>query len=139
MYKLFGNNDTNTDIGIVTSGIWQDGAASIETFFTSSTQYTNTGDYSIDVFRYDPGSNASASVQFGVAFGNAEGSGSLGTVGATGDRTTAAVFGQLNNIINPPQTTRFTFGENTTGKHFYAINFNTHARCFFYLQNCCRY
>ena len=49
MYRNFSDNDTNTDIGIVTSGIWQDGASNIETFFTSSTQYTNTGDYNIDV------------------------------------------------------------------------------------------
>ena len=67
MYKLFGNNDTNRDIGIVTSGIWQDGASSITTFFTSSTQYTNTGDYNVDLYRYDPANNSSASVQFGVA------------------------------------------------------------------------
>jgi len=121
MYKLFGNNDTNTDIGIVTSGIWQDGAASIETFFTSSTQYTNTGDYNVDVYRYDPSNNASASVQFGVAYGHREGSGSLGTRGATGDRTTAAIFGQINNLINPPETTTFTFQDNTTAKQIYAI------------------
>jgi len=121
MYRNFGNDDTSNDIGIVTSGIWQDGASSISTFFTSSTQYTNTGDYNIDVYRYDPANNASASVQFGVAYGHDNGSGSLGTKGATGDRTTAAIFGQLNNLINPPQTTTFTFQDNTTSKQCYAI------------------
>ena len=85
-FKTLTGQDVVQDVGLVTSGIFQDGASSITAFHTSSTQHTNTGDYSIDVFRYDPGSNASASVQFGVAFGNAEGSGSLGTVGATGDR-----------------------------------------------------
>ena len=68
MYRNFGNNDTSTDIGVVTSGVWQDGASNIETFFTSSTQYTNTGDYNIDIYRYDPANNASASVQFGIAY-----------------------------------------------------------------------
>ena len=121
MYKLFGNNDKSTDVGIVTSGIWQDGASNIETFFTSSTQYTNTGDYNVDVYRYDPANNASASVQFAVAYGNRDGSGSLGTKGATGDRTTAAIFGQINNLINPPETTTFTFQDNTTSKQVYAV------------------
>ena len=116
MYKNFTAEDTSTDIGIVTSGIWQDGASTIETFFSSSTQYTNTGDYNIDIYRYDPANNASASVQFGIVYGHRDGSGSLGTKGATGDRTTAAVFGQLNNLINPPETTAFTFQDNTTAK-----------------------
>ena len=124
MYKNLGNNDVSSDIGIVTSGVWQDGASSITTFFTSSTQYTNTGDYNIDVYRYNPATNASASVQFGLVYGHREGSGSLGTKGATGDRTTAATFGQFNNLINPPETTNFTFQSNTTGKQFYAIVLN---------------
>ena len=124
MYKNFTAEDTSTDIGIVTSGIWQDGASTIQTFFSSSTQYTNTGDYNIDIYRYDPANNASASVQFGIVYGHRDGSGSLGTKGATGDRTTAAVFGQLNNLINPPETTTFTFQDNTTSKQVYAIVLN---------------
>ena len=124
MYKNFDENDTNTDIGIVTSGVWQDGASTLETFFTSSTQYTNTGDYNIDIYRHDPANNASASVQFGVAYGHRDGSGSLGGKGATGDRTTAAIFGQLNSLINPPETTTFTFQDNTTSKQVYAIVLN---------------
>ena len=51
MYRIFNDGDISGDIGIVTSGIWQDGASSLETFFSSSTQYANTGDYSVDVYR----------------------------------------------------------------------------------------
>jgi len=124
-YKIFNlDEDVNEDNAIVTSGLFQDGASSITAFHTSSTQYSNTGDYSIDAYRYDPGTNASASVQFGVAYGHREGSGSLGTKGATGDRTTAAIFGQFNNLINPPETTAFKFQANTTAKQIYAIVFN---------------
>ena len=118
------NDDVVSNVGIVTSGLFQDGASSINTFYTSSTQYTNTGDYSIDVYRYNPAANASASVQFGVAYGHAEGSGSSGLVGSTGDRTSAAVFGQFNNTINPPQTTRFKFSGKTDSKHIYVLSFN---------------
>tara|TARA_A100001515_G_scaffold136843_2_gene128939 strand:+ start:5525 stop:6544 length:1020 start_codon:yes stop_codon:yes gene_type:complete len=118
------DDDKALDTAIVTSGIFSDGDSSITTFFTSSTQYTNTGDYNIDIYRHNPAVNASASVQFGVVYGHAEGSGSLGVVGSTGDRTTAAIYGQFNNMINPPQTTRFTFGPKSTVKHFYALSFN---------------
>jgi len=124
MYKNFTGEDVSLSNGIVTSGVWQDGASSITAFYTSSTQYTNTGDYNIDVYRYNPSSNASASVQFGVVYGHREGSGSLGTKGATGDRTTAAIFGQFNSLINPPETTNFTFQNNTTAKQIYVLVLN---------------
>ena len=58
-FKNFTGEDVSEDIGIVTSGIWQNGDGTINTFFSSSTQYTNTGDYNIDVYRYDPSANAS--------------------------------------------------------------------------------
>ena len=123
-YKQLDADSRIQDVAIVTSGLFQDGVSSITTFFTSSTQYSNTGDYSIDLYRYNPATNASASVQFGVAYGHKEGSGSLGTKGATGDRTTAAVYGQINNLINPPNTSRFTFGQKSDIDQVYAIVFN---------------
>ena len=123
-YKQLDADSKIQDVAIVTSGVFQDGVSNITTFFTSSTQYSNTGDYSVDIYRYDPSSNASASVQFGVAYGHVGGSGSLGTKGATGDRTTAAVYGQINNLINPPNTNRFTFGGNSSVDQVYAIVFN---------------
>ena len=124
MKKALTVDDRIENVALVTSGMFQDGASTISAFYTSSTHYTNTGDYSIDVYRYDPANNASASVQFGVAYGHVGGSGSLGTVGATGDRTTAAVYGQFNNTINPPQTTRFTFSGKSDVDEIYAISFN---------------
>jgi len=123
-YKQLDADSKIQDVAIVTSGVFQDGVSNITTFFTSSTQYSNTGDYSVDIYRYDPSNNASASVQFGVAYGHVGGSGSLGTKGATGDRTTAAVYGQINNLINPPNTSRFTFGGNSSVDQVYAIVFN---------------
>ena len=61
-FKNLTSEDISTDTGIVTSGIFQDGSSNISTFFSSSTQYSNTGDYNVDVYRYDPAANASASV-----------------------------------------------------------------------------
>ena len=39
MYKIFTDEDTSIDTGIVTYGVFQDGASNIATFFSSSTQY----------------------------------------------------------------------------------------------------
>jgi hypothetical protein len=80
------------------------------------------------MYRYDPASNASASVQFGVTYGHRGGSGSLGTKALAGDRTSAAVFGQFNNLINPAETIKFKFADGASSKtdvhHFYALSLN---------------
>ena len=119
------NQDTDvvTQASIVTSGVFQDGASKITTFFTSTVQSGSTGDYSLDVFRYNPANNASASVQFGIAYGHYEGSGSLGGVGVVGERPTAAVYSQFNNLINPPQTQKFKFGA-VEADDIFVLSFN---------------
>ena len=122
-FDLSDNGDVVNDVALVTSGIFQDGASKITTFFTSSVQSGSTGDYSLDVFKNSPASNASASVQFGIAYGHYAGSGSLGGIGVVGERPSAAVYGQLNNLINPPQTSKFVFGSHTADDIF-AISFN---------------
>ena len=48
-FKQLDTDDVQTKQSLITSGLFQDGASSIATFHTSSTQDTNTGDYSIDV------------------------------------------------------------------------------------------
>ena len=45
--ELIAQEDVQEAPAIITSGVWQDGASSITAFYTSSTQYTNTGDYNI--------------------------------------------------------------------------------------------
>jgi len=110
-FKILDNQeDIVNNSSIVTSGVFQDGVSSITTFSTSSVQSGSTGDYSLDVFKFNPQSNASASIQFGVAYGHFQGSGSVGGVGVAGERPSAAVYGQFNQLINPPQTQKFTFG-----------------------------
>ncbi len=46
-YKQLDADSKIQDVAIVTSGVFQDGVSNITTFFTSSTQYSNTGDYRI--------------------------------------------------------------------------------------------
>jgi|TARA_Y100000310_G_scaffold36717_1_gene34578 hypothetical protein len=122
--ELIQGDDMQESPAIITSGVWQDGASNITAFYTSSTQSGSTGDYHLNVYRYSPANNASASIQLGISYGHREGSGSLGTVGATGERPSAAVFGQFNSLINPPNTTTFTFSSKTDAVQIYALTFN---------------
>ena len=82
MFKILDfAEDVVNNTSIVNSGVFQDGVSSITTFHTSSVQSGSTGDYSLDVYKFNPTTNTSASIQFGVAYGHVQGSGSLGGVG----------------------------------------------------------
>ena len=107
----------------VTRGLWSGNSGELTVFHTSSYQSNTQKQYYYEIYNGDP-TVSTNEPQFSVAYGHYAGSGSLGTKGATGDRTTAAIFGQFNSLINPAQTTAFTFQDNTTAKQFYGIVLN---------------
>ena len=110
---------------IVSSGMWADGAGTITTFFTSSTQSGSSADYYLDVYSANPQSDSTARPQFSVAYGHFNGSGSLGAVGVDGNRASAAVYRQLTNTLLGPTEEKFTFagtGANITPEYVYAIS-----------------
>ena len=109
----------------VSSGMWADGASSITTFFTSSTQSGSSGDYYLDVYSANPQSDSTARPQFSVAYGHFNGSGSLGAVGVDGNRASAAIYRQLTNTLLGPTQQKFTFagsGANIKPEYVYAIS-----------------
>jgi len=109
----------------VSSGMWADGASSITTFFTSSTQSGSSADYYLDVYSANPQSDSTAKPQFSVAYGHFNGSGSLGAVGVDGNRASAAIYRQLTNTLLGPTEEKFTFagsGANITPDYVYAIS-----------------
>ena len=109
----------------VSSGMWADGASSITTFFTSSTQSGSSADYYLDVYSANPQSDSTAKPQFSVAYGHFNGSGSLGAVGVDGNRASAAIYRQLTNTLLGPTEEKFTFagsGANITPQYVYAIS-----------------
>ena len=109
----------------VSSGMWADGAGSITTFFTSSTQSGSSGEYYYDVYSANPQSDSTAKPQFSVAYGHFNGSGSLGAVGVDGNRASAAIYRQLTNTLLGPTQQKFTFagtGANIKPEYIYAIS-----------------
>jgi len=109
----------------VSSGIWSEGASSLTSFFTSSTQSSSNGQYYLQLYNKVT-SDASSAKQFSVLYGHKGGSGSLGKPGVDGNRETAVVYGQLNNLVNPPETELFSWasGDDVTKQHIFALAFD---------------
>lgn len=121
--------DKRTNVlSTISSPVWSNGTATLTAFYTSSTQSGSSGDYYLDV--YDKaGSDATRAVQFAVAYGHIEGSGSLST--SAGNNPTKAIYRQFRNICikNASSETRFNFNANGDGttyqaKDVFVINVN---------------
>ena len=140
IYKNFNAADDIIvgDIQVVSSPLWSEnvnplsgGYASGIGFFTSSTQQQVAGNYYTDVYHRSPAISTNAAVQFAIAYGNRNGSGSVGdpnTVGQNANDTpTRAVYSQYRNLLLPPTDTAFTFGTGNaavTPNDIFVININ---------------
>ena len=110
---------------IVSSGMWENGAAKITTFFTSSTQSGSSGDHYLDVYAQNPQKVSTAKAQFSIAYGHFNGSGSLGKQGVVGNRASAAIYRQLSQTLLGPTDSQFKFagsGAHIKPKYVYAIS-----------------
>jgi hypothetical protein len=117
IYKRFGDFDkVNAKIEIVTTGIWSNGSGSLTTFFTSSTQARtdNSGQFYYNVYDKNP-SDETSEIQFAVAYGNVNGSGS--TQLSSDDNALLAsksTYAQYRSMLLNDPTAKFQF-ENSTG------------------------
>jgi len=131
IYKRFGEFDkVNAKVEVVTTGLWTGDTGSLTAAFTSSTQVAAaSGDYYYNVYNADPATDTSAEVQFGVAYGHVNGSGSI-SLANSDDALLAskATYAQYKSILLDPTDSKFSF-ENGTGvatdsNDIYAININ---------------
>ena len=107
----------------ITAGAWTGNSPTLTQFFTSSVQASSTsGNYYLSVFQ-DVSTTVGSEVQFNIAFGDANGSGSvLYDAGINGKSYTSTVFGQWQNIVLGDENNDFVFGGHTpTQQSFYAI------------------
>jgi hypothetical protein len=118
IYKRFGDFDkVNAKIEVVTTGLWSGDFGSLEQYFTASTQTISpSGYYYTNVYNSDPIiSPDSAEVQFAVAYGHVNGSGSMNL--ANNDNAllaTKATYAQYRSMLLDPTDTKFSF-ENSSG------------------------
>ena len=126
IYKLFTGDDiVPGDVQTVSQPIWSENINPLSAsatyvgvgFFTSSTQMSQSGDYYMNVYHRDPQAVTNAEVQFAIAYGHRQGSGSYGDPNTVGnnanDTPTRAIYSQYRNMLLPPTDTVFTINSSS--------------------------
>ena len=129
VYKRFGEFDkVNAKIEVVTTGLWSGDSGSLNLIYSSSTQTAQTsGQYYYNVYDKNPQTDSSAGVQFAVAYGHVNGSGSITL--ANDDNSllaSKATYAQYRSMLLDPTDTKFSFvnsaGVSTDSNSVYVIN-----------------
>jgi len=108
----------------ITAALWSGNQPTLIQFFTSSIQAASTsGNYYLSV--YQTGSTLTGSeVQFDIAYGNKNGSGSAYfNAAVTGVSPTKTVYGQYRSLVLGDENAAFIFG-NVTASDFWALSVN---------------
>jgi hypothetical protein len=117
IYKRFGEFDkVNAKVEVVTTGLWSGDSGSLTSFFTSSTQVAATSaQYYYNVYDKDTATDSSAEVQYAVAYGHVDGSGSM-TLDLNDNSllATKATYAQYRSMLLDDPTQKFQF-ENSSG------------------------
>jgi len=105
----------------VTAALWSSNTGTLTRFFSSSVQEASSaGQYYLSVFQTSS-VEASAEVQFDIAFAQKDGSGSLYfNTAVPGKSPSRSIYGQYRNLVLGDENAQFVFG-NVTGSRFYAI------------------
>jgi hypothetical protein len=123
-YKTLDPQDFLVSADSITAPCWTNLTNPITALYTSSVQIAGTsGNYYLNVYNANPSTDSSAELQFNIAYGNANGSGSLlYDTGINGLSPTRTVYGQFRNLIYGDENTQFSFSTITpTPNDFYAI------------------
>jgi len=118
-FKAFEQDDFVVSADSITAGLWTGNAPELTTFFTSSTQVANSnGDYYVNVFD----TSALENIQFAIAYGDVDGSGSIEYDSAVeGKSPSSTTYGQYRTLVLGDELAEFTFG-GETAPNFYAIS-----------------
>lgn len=122
-FKRLEYDDFIVSTDAVSATLWSGNVPELTAFYTSSTQEASAaGDYYLSIYQ-TASSDASAAVQFDIAYANEHGSGSaLYNSAVTGSSPSRSVYGQYRNLILEDENGFFVFG-NVTQSDFYVINF----------------
>ena len=125
-FTQLAGEDKRTNIpSTISSPVWSGGSATLTAFFTGSTQSASSGNYYYNVFD-KAGTDTTREVQFSVAYGHFDGSGSLNT--STGNNPSKAIYRQFRNVAirNASSDSKFLFPDDnsTVFKDAYFISVN---------------
>jgi hypothetical protein len=115
-FKRLEADDFLVSSDAISSICWTTGSPALTNFYTSSTQANDSsGDYYLNIFD----TAATSSIQFAIAYGNADGSGSANYNNAVnGLSPTATIFGQWQDLVIGDENTNFIFGTITSSQFF---------------------
>jgi hypothetical protein len=120
-YVLLGPGDMVVSNDSVTAAMWSDNNPTLNIFYTSSTQVSsNVAEYYTSVYQ-TASVEVSAEIQFDIAYGDVEGSGShsLNKL-VTGSTPTRTTYGQYRNLVLGDENASFVFA-NVTSSYWYAM------------------
>ena len=115
-YKRLEADDFVVSSDAISATAWTTNNPTLTSFFTSSTQANGSaGSYYLNV--YDTA--ATSSVQFAIAYGNNNGSGSANyNTSVNGKSPTGTIFGQWQDLVIGDENTNFVFGAITSSEFF---------------------
>jgi len=118
-FKAFETDDFVVSADSITAGLWTGNQPTLTTFITSSTQVASSnGDYYINVFN----SSSLTDIQFAIAYGDVDGSGSIEYDSAVpGKSPSSTSYGQYRTLVLGDELAEFTFG-GVTAPNFYVIS-----------------
>ena len=104
----------------ISSTLWSNNTPTLTAVFTSSAQVAGaTGDFYTNIFD----AATTQSVQFALAYGNSNGSGSLVyNTAVDGLSPTSTIYGQWQDLVIGDENTNFVFGA-ITSSEFFALTF----------------
>ena len=119
-FNRFDPDDFVVSTDAISSTLWSNDSPSLSAIFTSSAQIAGaSGDFYTNIYN----AATTESVQFAIAFGNSNGSGSLNYNSAVnGYSPTSTIFGQWQDLVIGDENTNFTFGA-ITSSQFFALTF----------------
>jgi len=119
-FKRFDPEDITISAESVVAPAWTNQQSTLTSFYTGSQVNLTSGQYYYNI--YQTASNATgAEVQFSIAYGNINGSGSAFiTQGVIGKSPSAITYGQYRTLVNGDENTDFVFG-NITPDSIYII------------------
>ena len=122
-FKRFDPQDLVVSAESITQAAWEGSTPTLTTFFTQSAQVNgNTGNYYYNIYKDNPASSASASVQFGIAYANLDGSGSTDFNSLVpGVGASRVIYGQYRTLVLGDENSQFVFGD-VTSSFFHAIS-----------------
>jgi hypothetical protein len=122
-FKRFDPEDFVVSSDTVTSTVWSNNAVELNNYFTSSTQTQgSSGEYYINVYQ-TASDDASAAVQFAIAYADSKGSGSLLFDANVEEKSPSrSIYGQYRTLLLEDENAQFVFGDNYSGSYFYVIS-----------------